>query len=122
PCSASPEDQSHPARRSSDLTGLCSNPNAADGTPCTDSNACTQTDTCQAGSCVGGNPVTCSAQDQCHIAGTCNPGTGLCSNPNAADGTPCNDCNACTQTDTCPAGSCGGRTPVVRSADARWHV
>ena len=59
----------------------CSNPTKADGTPCNDGNACTQTDTCQAGTCTGANPVTCAAPDQCHDAGTCNPATGVCSNP-----------------------------------------
>jgi hypothetical protein len=32
-----------------------------DGTSCDDRNACTRTDTCQAGACVGGNAVTCAA-------------------------------------------------------------
>src|SRR5581483_11098336 len=48
----------------------------ADGTSCNDGNACTQTDTCQSGSCVGSNPVTCLAADQCHTGGTCDPSTG----------------------------------------------
>src|SRR5207247_9484497 len=52
-----------------------------DGTACNDGNACTQTDTCQAGACVGSNPVVCSASDQCHVAGTCDTATGVCSNP-----------------------------------------
>jgi hypothetical protein len=47
--------------------------------------------------CAG---VTCTAVDQCHSAGTCNPATGVCSNPSKANGTSCNDGNACTQTDT----------------------
>jgi len=75
---------------------------------CNDGNACTQTDTCQAGTCVGANPVTCSALDQCHDAGTCDTGTGICSNPAKADGAGCSDDNACTQTDTCLAGTCTG--------------
>src|SRR5215213_8048990 len=29
--------------------------------------------------------VTCTASDQCHVAGTCDPTTGLCSDPNAPD-------------------------------------
>jgi hypothetical protein len=58
---------------------------------CDDSNACTQTDACNAGECVGSNPVTCAAQDACHEAGTCDPSTGECSNPEIADGTACDD-------------------------------
>ncbi|HVV49750.1 MAG TPA: hypothetical protein VHO06_08835 [Polyangia bacterium] len=83
------------------------------GTSCTDGNACTQTDTCQAGLCKGSNPVVCPGPDQCHGAGTCNASTGICSNPPVANGTACNDGNACTQTDTCQAGLCKGSNPIV---------
>src|SRR4029077_6422936 len=92
-------------------TGVCSNPTKADGTACNDGNACTRTDTCQGGSCVGANAIDCSASDQCHQAGTCDPATGSCSNPTATDGTPCNDGNACTQTDACHGGLCTGTNP-----------
>ena len=34
-----------------------------------------------AGVCTGSNPVTCTAFDSCHVAGTCSPATGVCSNP-----------------------------------------
>lgn len=78
------------------------------GGPCDDHDACTQTDTCRAGVCQGGNPVTCSASDQCHVAGTCDHATGACSNPAAPDGTACNDHSACTTGDACAAGVCGG--------------
>jgi hypothetical protein len=83
------------------------------GTSCTDGNACTHTDTCQAGICKGSNPVVCTAQDQCHVVGTCNTTTGICSNPVVANGTTCNDGNACTQTDTCQVGVCSGSNPIV---------
>jgi RHS repeat-associated protein len=53
----------------------------ANGTPCDDLNACTRTDTCQAGTCTGSNAVQCAAQDTCHLAGTCIPKTGSCTNP-----------------------------------------
>src|SRR5262249_1883339 len=42
---------------------------AANGISCTDGNACTQTDRCESGACVGSNPVNCVASDQCHAAG-----------------------------------------------------
>ncbi len=105
------QDQCHIGGTCNPATGQCSNPNAPDGTGCSDGNACTQTDTCQSGSCVGSNPVTCTAQDQCHDAGTCNTATGQCSNPAKADGTSCNDHNACTTVDQCKSGSCVGSTP-----------
>ena len=53
----------------------------------------------------------CTASDACHVAGVCNPGTGLCSNPNAPNGTGCDDANPCTSGETCTSGLCGGGTP-----------
>jgi hypothetical protein len=53
----------------------------ADGTLCEDGNACTLGDSCQSGECVAGAPKTCSASDECHLAGVCDPTTGACSNP-----------------------------------------
>ncbi len=55
------------------------------------------------------------AADQCHVAGTCNPSTGTCSNP-TRERHGCNDGNACTQTDTCQSGACTGANPVVCTA------
>jgi hypothetical protein len=104
------------------LKGQCAFANARDGTPCDDGNACTLVDTCQAGVCTGSNPVVCVASDQCHVAGTCDPTTGQCSNPTAPDGTTCDDGNACTQTDTCQAGVCTGSNPVVCAASDQCHV
>jgi len=78
------------------------------GTLCTDNNACTLNDKCQAGACVPGTPLTCTPSDQCHNVGTCNSSTGVCSNPEKPNGTACNDGNACTQTDTCQSGTCTG--------------
>jgi alpha-tubulin suppressor-like RCC1 family protein len=86
-------------------TGTCSNGNQPDGNTCDDHNPCTQTDTCQSGTCNGNNPVVCTAFDQCHVAGVCDTGTGVCSNPNAPDTTPCNDGDGCPA-DTCQAGIC----------------
>jgi hypothetical protein len=81
------------------------------GTACSDGNACTQTDTCQSGSCTGANLVVCSAQDQCHDAGTCNRSNGTCSNPTKANGSPCDDGNFCTQSESCLSGVCQGGSP-----------
>jgi hypothetical protein len=115
-------DQCHAAGVCNTATGMCSNPVVADGTSCNDGNACTQTDSCQAGVCTGNNPVTCTASDQCHVAGVCNTATGVCSNPQAPDGTACNDGNACTQTDTCQVGACVGNNPVICTASDQCHV
>src|SRR5207247_410588 len=77
-------------------------------TTCNDGNACTQTDTCQTGVCSGTNAVVCTAQDQCHDAGTCNPATGTCSNPLKFEGAACDDGNDCTIADGCHASVCIG--------------
>src|SRR5262249_30995280 len=82
-----------------------------DGAACNDGNLCTQTDTCQGGVCQGNDPVLCIASDQCHLVGECNPSTGLCTNPTASLGTPCDDDDPCTIADVCTAGVCAG-TPV----------
>jgi hypothetical protein len=84
-----PQDQCHLAGICDPATGQCSNPVAPNGTACNDGNAYTQTDTCQNGVCTGSNPVTCTALDQCHVAGTCDPTTGMCANPAAPNDTAC---------------------------------
>jgi hypothetical protein len=102
-CTAS--DQCHDVGTCDPATGVCSNPAKPGTPPCNDGNACTQDDRCQAGVCVSGTPVTCTALDQCHDAGTCDPSTGQCSNP-PKTGTGCDDGNPCTQSDTCQDGEC----------------
>jgi hypothetical protein len=52
--------------------------------------------------------VTCTASDQCHLAGTCDPAMGVCSNPVVANGTACDDGNPATTSDQCTNGVCGG--------------
>lgn len=79
---------------------------AQSGTVCNDGSVCTQTDTCQAGVCVGSNPVTCTAQIECREAGVCDPGTGSCTYPLSPDGSPCNGGSACATGQQCAAGSC----------------
>jgi hypothetical protein len=118
-CTAS--DQCHVAGSCDQSTGLCLNPTVPNGTTCSDGNACTVADSCQSGICASGNAVTCVAQDQCHTTGTCNPSSGVCSNPAKADGSSCNDGTACTQTDTCVNGACSGSSPVVCTAPDPCH-
>src|SRR5205823_1332539 len=95
----------------------CSNPAKANGASCNDNNACTQTDSCQAGVCAGGNPVTCLALDQCHDVGVCDMTSGTCSNPTKPDGTSCNDNSACTTADSCHAGACTGAMVACDDGD-----
>ena len=114
-------DQCHTAGTCDPTNGLCSDPPAADGTTCDDGNACTTRDSCTGGIC-GGTLVTCTAMDQCHAVGACDPANGLCSNPPAPDGTTCTDGSACTQTDTCQGGTCVGANVVVCAASDPCHV
>ncbi|MCK6551781.1 hypothetical protein L6R52_38460, partial [Myxococcota bacterium] len=93
-----------------------------EGTTCDDGNPCTQTDIWRNGVCVGGNPVVCTASDQCHDAGTCNPATGQCTNPAKPNGAQCHDGNACTQVDSCQAGVCTGSSPVTCSPTAQCEA
>jgi len=122
PVACSAQDSCHVAGVCNPATGQCSNPGATDGTPCDDGDACTKTDACQSAACVGVNPVICTAQDSCHLAGVCNPATGQCSSPIAGNGTGCDDGNACTKTDTCQNGQCAGSSPVVCSAQDQCHL
>jgi hypothetical protein len=69
----------------------------------------TVTYSCGPSLCAG---VTCAAQDQCHVPGSCNPATGLCSNPNAPDSTSCDDGDPNTPTSVCVSGTCDGNLLV----------
>jgi MYXO-CTERM domain-containing protein len=71
-----------------------------DGGDCSDNDLCTTADKCAAGKCVGA-AVVCTALDDCHEAGTCNPNSGSCDDPRAADDTACDDGSG-----TCQAGKC----------------
>lgn len=59
-------------------TGTCSPIPAPDGSACDDGNACTQSSTCNAGVCVGSNPITCPPADPCHLPGVCVAAMGGC--------------------------------------------
>src|SRR5262249_9166539 len=67
-------------------------------------------DACQSGTCTGSS-VTCTAQDQCHIAGSCDPSTGACSNPPKSNGSACDDGNSCTSGGNCQSGACTPGSP-----------
>ena len=102
---------SNQCRQAICTNGVCDVGDKPDGTECDDRRCLfTQTDTCQAGACMGGNPVICTALDQCHDVGVCNTTTGVCSNPEKADGTACNDNDKCTNDDVCTNGVCDGTT------------
>lgn len=116
----SPLDQCHDTGSCDVGTGLCSNPEKTNGAICNDDDACTNTDTCQAGLCTAGEVVVCTPQDECHLAGICDSGTG-CSNPEQVDGVVCEDGNACTATSSCQVGVCAGADPVVCGQSDQCH-
>ncbi|MBP7127713.1 hypothetical protein KBD49_15240, partial [Myxococcota bacterium] len=106
-------DACHVAGLCDPATGVCPDPVAPDGTGCDDGDACTRTDACREGICIGTDPVNCTALDACHVAGLCDPATGGCPDPLAADGKMCDDGDACTRSDTCREGICTGTDPVI---------
>lgn len=91
------------------------------GSVCDDGNACTQLDSCSAGACVGAKPITCAAMDSCHDAGTCDPMTGACSNPEKPENTLCDDGDRCTLNDRCIVGSCMPVSTVTCAAMDACH-
>jgi hypothetical protein len=81
--------------------------------------------------------VTCTPLDGCHVAGTCNPASGVCTNPYAVDGTLCSyapgpgTCHTGSCTVSCTDGvhdgtesdiDCGGGTCPTCSTGARCSV
>ena len=119
PVTCVPSDGCHDAA-CNPATGLCVLTAKAEGAPCDDGNRCTTGETCRTGACVGGIPVVCAPLDQCHRAGECDPATGQCSQPAAAEGAPCDDANRCTRQDACLAGACVG-DPVTCVAIDQCH-
>lgn len=86
---------------------VCGNNQLEAGEVCDDGNN-SSCDTCKGDCSAVQAAVVCSAQDQCHDVGTCEPTTGMCSNPNKPDDTPCDDTLICTDNDVCTAGQCAG--------------
>lgn len=65
-------------------------PAPREGLGCDDDDLCSTGDHCAAGACVAASQVECPpVTDECHERGTCDPGTGLCSEPLPLDDTPC---------------------------------
>ncbi len=88
-----------------DLTSLkCTTKPAANGTSCTDKNACTTGETCTAGACAGGMAVLCNDGNPC-TADVCDKVTGACTSAGLSK-IPCDDGNPCTTGDACFAGVC----------------
>ncbi len=83
---------------------------AAEGGFCDDGLFCTQGETCQAGTCIGGSATDCSIfGDQCNLA-KCDEVNDICySDPQG--GISCDDSKFCTTGDECLSGICQGGLP-----------
>jgi len=91
-------------------THSCETQPKPSGAPCTSSDFCTVSTTCDgAGNCGGGEPRDCEAEigDDCNSA-TCDPTLQRCLPIPAVTGSPCDDDDACTIVDTCVNGTCEG--------------
>ena len=85
-----------------------------------DGNLCNGTLICTANTCVvdAATIVTCDASgDTACLANTCAPSTGVCSLQNANEAGSCDDGNACTVSDVCTAGTCGGSAMDCSGSD-----
>lgn len=95
------------------VAGSCVPSLRPNGTLCNDNNTATLNDACVSGTCMGTDiceSVTCTPLSQCHVAGECI--RGVCSNPFATVGTPCDDGNTSTVGDACTiSGVCVGVPP-----------
>ncbi|MCB9786653.1 MAG: hypothetical protein H6744_08170 [Deltaproteobacteria bacterium] len=85
---------------------------ASAGAPCDDGDPCTTDDACDGEGGCGGAPRDCSALDGVCVVGTCSPTSGTCVATTRANGTPCDDGNACTADERCQGGLCGGGSTV----------
>ncbi len=72
--------------------------------PCDDADACTLSDTCAEGECVGGPALDCDDENLC-TNDDCDGDSGCVYQFNT---TPCNDDDPCTVTDACAGGACVG--------------
>ncbi|TNF26340.1 MAG: hypothetical protein EP329_21415 [Deltaproteobacteria bacterium] len=84
----------------------------ASGLACDDGNPCTSSDTCIAGTCVGGEGTVCPDDGDPCTTSWCDPVAG-CVTGWADIGTTCDDGNQCTTDDYCKFGGCWGGTEVV---------
>jgi len=118
-----PADQCHEAGVCNSDSGVCEYAAKADNTPCDDGSQLTKDDVCTSDgaglTCQGVllcEGVSCSAADDCHDDGQCNPETGVCSTPirvNAA----CDDGDDNTVNDACDASAiCQGVDLCLTSA------
>ena len=92
-------------------TGKCAFKPMPDGVPCHDGSACTKSDACLTGTCLG-KVVDCDDANPC-TDDSCDSNSGCQHKPN---GQPCTDSDACTEDDVCTAGKCVGKKLNIATA------
>lgn len=92
-------------------TGLCTRVELPTGTSCADADPCNGAEFCSGGFCRAGTPVACNDNNPC-TADVCSP-LGGCTPVPLADGTSCDDGNACNGIEICAAGACQPGLPVA---------
>ncbi len=94
-------------------SGDCGCSTAADCAEFEDGDLCNGTLDCVGGECVvgAGTVVVCEPTGSC-VEPVCVSGTGECVQDPLADGTPCDDGNACTEQTFCDGGTCEGSSVV----------
>jgi hypothetical protein len=85
-------------------SGVCQLQAISSGTACDDGDACTTSDQCAGGACLGG-PVTCVDGNACTLD-ACDSGQGC--QFSTLSGDDCDDGTVCTENDTCVNGGCVG--------------
>ena len=89
----------------------CFHSNEPSGTSCSDSNACTLSDSCDgSGDCIG-TPVDTDDQNPCTFD-YCNTSTGVVWHRPRLDGSSCEDGDLCNGAETCQSAVCEDGTPV----------
>jgi hypothetical protein len=92
----------------------CEHEAVANGTPCTDGNLCTQTDTCLSGECEGEDKIKCEDENDC-TTDRCDKSTGEC--VFVSNNKKCDDGDFCTVGDACAEGTCGGTAQSCDDGD-----
>ena len=89
---------------------------APDGHDCSDGDPCNGSETCQGLACTSqGDIPDCNSLDPC-LTGSCQAGVGCVFQP-VADGTACDNLNACDGSDTCREGRCLPSGPALDCDD-----
>ncbi len=94
----------------SDEGGGCVLQLLADGSSCSDADACNGLERCQGGVCTDGGAPNCEIDDPC-LVGACDEMSGCVAVP-IADDTPCPDADPCDGAERCQGGECEDAPPL----------